>query len=148
MKVYCWCGEYIDTLKDLHRLSFYKVKTPTIKRTPKGERVIDEFFYSYVCPKCERDVVLIKRKALNSIGERKALIPVKLIGLEAVEYLQETEHNRVNKTNELCYMTKPYSKVIDLSYFKALNDHTQRPRYLNETAFSGDKVVTEPILIK
>lgn len=148
MQIHCWCGEYIDTAKDLHRLSFYKVKNPTLRYTPKNERIVEEYFYSFTCQKCDRDIVLIKRKALNSIGQRKALIPVKLVGLRAIEYLQETEHNRVNKTNELCYMTKPYSKVIDLSYFKTINDHTQRPRYLNETAFSGDKVTTEPILIK
>ena len=148
MQIICWCGEYVDTVKDLHRLSFYKVKNPTLRYTPKNERIVEEYFYSCTCPKCDRDIVLIKRKALNSIGQRKALVPIKLVGLRAIEYLQETEHNRVNKTNELTYMTKPYSKVIDLSYFKTLNGTTQRPRYLNETGFSGAKVESELITIK
>lgn len=147
MRVECWCGEYFDTIQDIDKLTFYKVKFPTIKHTPKNEKIIEEVFYYYFCPKCERDVVLIKRKALNALGNRKALIPEKLVGKAASEYLEKTKENRINKTNELRYISKPYSKVIDLSYYKTLNGTTQRPRYLNETGFSGAKVESEVLIL-
>ena len=140
-KITCRCGHYITKNDDLYRLSYYKVKMPTKKRTERNERIIEENFYCYVCPECDRDVVLIKRKAINAIGTKKALMPEKLIGLEAIQYLQLTENNRINKTNTLQYVGfKTFGKGLPLSYFKSLSDKSQRPRYINECGYSGDKV--------
>ncbi len=140
-KITCRCGHYITKNDDLYRLSYYKVKTPTLKRTNRNERIIEEYFYCYVCPKCDRDVVVIKRKTINPVGNKKMLLPVKLIGLDAIEYLQQTENNRINKTNTLEYSEfGNYGKGIPLTYFKTLNSTVQRPRYLNEAGFSGDKI--------
>lgn len=148
MKINCSCGRYADTKEDIDKISLYKVKIPTIKHTLKGERIIEELFYLWVCPWCEKSIVLIKRKALNSVGNRKALMPVTLSGLEADEYLARTQENRVNKTETIRFMTKPYSKTIDLVYFKVLTGTTQRPRYLNESGYSGSKITSNVIIIK
>jgi len=148
MKINCSCGRHADTKEDIDTISLYKVKTPTLKHTLKGERVVEELFYYWICPWCEKSIVLIKRKALNSLGHRKALIPVTLSGLDADEYLTRTQENRVNKTETIRYMTKPYSKSIDLVYFKVLTDTTQRGRYLNESGYSGNKITSNIIIIK
>lgn len=140
-KITCKCGHYITKNDDLFRLSYYKIKTPTKKYTERNERIIEEFFYCYVCPECDRDVVLIKRKAINAIGAKKAIIPEKLIGLEAIKYLQLTENNRINKTNTLQYTdTGIFIKGFPLSYFKTISATHQRPRYINECGYSGNKV--------
>ena len=143
-KITCRCGHYIRKSDDLGLLSFYKLKTPIKQRTNKNEKIIDESFYYYVCPKCDRDVVVIKRKAINAAGNIKTLIPEKLIGLEAIEYMQQTEKNRINKTNDLVYAESSiYVRGVPLSYFKALSDTVQRPRYINEAGYSGEKVKSE-----
>lgn len=143
-KITCRCGHYITKNDDLFLLSFYKVRKPTQARTSRNERIIDEVFYSYVCPKCDRDVIVIKRKAINAVGNVKVLIPEKIIGERATEYLEKTKFNRINKTNELTYTnTGKFVKGISMSYFKTINKTHQRPRYLNESGYSGDKVECE-----
>ena len=140
-KITCKCGRYVTLNDDLYRISFYKVKTPTQKRTIRNERIVEECFYSYVCPECNCDVVLIKRKAINAVGKRKALMPEKLIGLPAVEYLQLTENNRINKTNTLKYADFGcYGKGLPIRYFKSISEIHQRPRYINEAGYSGEKI--------
>lgn len=126
------------------RLSFYKVKQPTQKKTSKNERITEETFYYYICPKCERDVVIIKRKAINGAGNIKLLIPEKLIGKSATEYLEMTKENRINKTNEIRYTQREcYCKGVPMSYFKTMGATTQRPRYINEIGYSGKKIESE-----
>ena len=143
-KITCKCGKYILKNKDLFRVSYYKIKNPTLKMTEKKERIIDEIFFYYVCPVCDREVVLIKRRARNAIGNPKLLLPVKLIGKDALNYLELTKNNRINKTNELTYSDGgKFVKGISMSYFKTINKTHQRPRYLNECAYSGDKVECE-----
>lgn len=140
-KITCRCGHYITKNDDLYRLSYYKVKIPTLKRTNHNEKITEETFYCYVCPECDRDVVVIKRKAMNAVGNIKTLMPEKLIGLKAIEYLQLTEKNRINKTNALEYSEfGAYTKGIPLRYFKTLNSTVQRPRYFNEAGFAGEKI--------
>lgn len=148
MKIHCWCGEFVDKDKDLHRLSYYRVKTPTIQYTRKNERIIEEYFYTFVCNKCLRDVVYIVRRARNAIGGRKAVMPEILVGLSAIEYLQKTENNRINKTHELTHNPQPYSRVMDLCFGKTINSTTQRRRFVNETGWDGGKIENEVILIK
>lgn len=140
-KITCKCGHYITKNDDLLKLSLYKVKQPTLRRTQKNERIIEETFYYYICPKCERDVIVIKRKAINGAGNIKALIPEKLIGEKASNYLKMTENNRINKTSELRFTQKEvYCKGVPLSYFKTISATVQRARYINEAAYSGDKI--------
>lgn len=140
-KITCKCGHYITKNDDLYLLNFYKVKTPTKKRTLKNERIIEETFYYYVCPECERDVVVIKRKAINAAGNIKELIPEKKIGIAATEYLLLTANNRINKTNELRYNDNNiFVRGVPLSYFKTIAAEVQRPRYINEAAYSGKKI--------
>ena len=140
-RVTCKCGHYITRNDDLYKLSYYKLRQPVQKRTSKNERIIEETFYYYVCPKCERDVIVIKRKAINAVGNIKILIPEKIIGKKATDYLLLTEKNRINKTNELRYgENNIYVRGVPLSYFKTLGAETQRPRYINEVAYSGSKV--------
>lgn len=137
-KITCRCGHFVTKNDDLYRLSYYKVIYPTLKRTEKGERIIEETFYAYVCPECNSDVVVIKRKARNAAGNIKLLLPVKLTGLFAVEYLQQTENNRLDKTHTLKYDGfEYYGKGIPLSYFKAVDSTHQRRRYINEAEYSG-----------
>lgn len=146
-KITCICGHFITKNDDLCKLNYYKLKTPTLKKTDRNERIIEESFYYYVCPRCDRDVIVIMRKAINGIGAKKTLIPIKLTGLKAIEYLQLTENNRINKTNEILFPeAKVYSKGIPLSYFKTLSATEQRPRFINEAAYSGDKVTSELII--
>lgn len=147
-KIYCDCGRYADTKEDIDKLSFYKIKTPTLRHTEKRERIVEEYFYYWVCPWCEKDIVLIKRKALNALGYKKALIPITLTGIQASEYLARTQENRINKTSELRHCAKSFSNCIDLSYYKTLTGTTQRPRYLNESGFSGNKIENKVIIIK
>lgn len=140
-KITCRCGRYVTKDKDLFRISYYKVKTPTEKRTKDNKRIIDEVFFYYVCPRCDRDVVLIKRRAINNAGNAFALLPIKLIGKEAAEYLNVTKDNRVDLTSKLNYTE--YGRFVNcgqISYFKAINETHQRPRYLNESGYSGDKI--------
>lgn len=140
-KITCKCGRIVYKDSDLFRISFYKVKTPTLKRTEKNERRLEEIFFYYVCPRCDREVVLIKRKALNAAKNHKLLFPVKLICKEASEYIELTKDNRINLTNKLFYNdTSRFVKGISMSYFKSINDRFQRPRYLNECGYSGEKV--------
>ena len=140
-KITCICGHFVTKQNDLSKINFYKLKTPTIKRTDKGEKIIEESFYYYVCPRCDRDVIVIMRKAINAIGAKKLLLPEKITGIKAIEYLQLTADNRLNKTNELQLSDMSYhSKGIPISYFKTLSATEQRPRYINEAAFSGDKI--------
>lgn len=138
----CFCGKYVTRNNDLFRFSYFKVKKPTLKKTDKNERIIEEYFYYYVCPDCSRDVVLIKRTALNGLGLKKSLFPEKLIGIKASEYLEQTKDIRINKTNELKYPlnNSTYVKGIPLSYFKTIDSLHQRPRFLNESAYSGERV--------
>lgn len=137
----CTCGRYITKDKDLFRVAYYKVKKPTLKLTEKNERILQEIFFCYVCPQCDREVIVIKRKARNAIGKPKVLFPVKLIGKEASDYLELTKDNRINKTNELVYTdTGKFVKGICMSYFKTIDKTHQRPRYLNEAGYSGNKV--------
>lgn len=143
----CSCGNFVTRNDDLYKISFYKVKVPTLKKTQKNERVIEESFYCYVCPKCDKDVILIKRKARNNLGHIKALLPVKLIGLKAVEYLQLTENNRINKTSTLQYSDNNiFSKGVPLRYAKSISYNTQRLRYINECGYDGDKIKTEVVI--
>lgn len=139
-RVTCSCGNYITKNDDLYKLSYFKVKQPTKKRTQKNERIIDEFFYYYVCPKCEREVIVIKRRAINAAGNIKILIPEKIIGKKAADYLKMTENLRINKTSELRYTENIYVRGVPLSYFKTLSAEAQRPRYINECAYSGAKI--------
>lgn len=146
-KITCICGHFITKNDDLCRVNFYKLLKPTLNKTEKGEKVTEESFYYYVCPRCDRDVIVIMRKAINGIGAKKTLIPVKLTGLKAIEYLQLTENNRINKTNEILFSeAKVYSKGIPLSYYKTLSATEQRPRFINEAAYSGEKVTSEVIV--
>ena len=143
-KITCICGHFVTKKDDLSKLNYYRLKKPTLKQTDKNEKIIEESFYYYVCPRCDRDVIVIMRKAINAIGAKKVLIPEKLTGLKAIEYLHQTSDNRINKTNELILTEKNYyTKGIPLSYFKALSATKQRPRYINEAAFSGDEVECE-----
>ena len=140
-KITCKCGRYITKEKDLFRISYYKLKQPLEKRTSDNKRIIDEVFFYYVCPRCDRDVVLIKRRAINNAGNVFSLLPTKLIGKEAAEYLIKTQEIRVNLTNKLNYTE--YGRFVNcgqISYFKAINDTHQRPRYLNESGYSGEKI--------
>lgn len=140
-KITCICGHFVTKKDDLGLLNYYKLKTPTLKRTDKNEKIIEESFYYYVCPKCDRDVIVIMRKAINAIGAKKVLIPEKLTGLKAIEYLQLTADNRINKTNEMQLSDKGYhTKGIPISYFKALSGTEQRPRYINEAGYSGEMI--------
>lgn len=143
-KITCKCGRYITKEKDLFRVNYYKLKTPLYKKTDDNKRIIDEVFFYYVCPRCDRDVVLIKRKAINNVGNPIALLPIKLIGKEAAEYLIKTQEIRANLTNKLNYTE--YGRFVNcgqISYFKTINDTHQRPRYLNESGFSGEKVESQ-----
>lgn len=140
-KITCKCGRYITKEKDLFRVNYYKLKTPLERRTHDNKRIIDEVFFYYVCPRCDRDVILIKRRAINNAGNVISLIPVKLIGKEAAEYLIKTQEIRVNITNKLNYTE--YGRFVNcgqISYFKTINDTHQRPRYLNESGYSGEKI--------
>lgn len=140
-KITCKCGRYITKEKDLFRVNYYRLKTPLIKKTQDNKRIIEEVFFYYVCPRCDRDVVLIKGKAINNAGNVFCLLPTKLIGKDAAEYLIKTREIRVNLTNKLNYTE--YGRFVNcgqISYFKAINDTHQRPRYLNESGYSGDKV--------
>lgn len=132
----------------MYKINFYKVRIPTLRRTAKNERIIEEMFYYYVCPECGRDVVVIKRKAVNAVGLKKALIPEKLIGEKAAAYLSLTTDNRINKTSELRYnTTETHTKGIPLTYYKTISATVQRPRYLNECGFAGDKVENEVLIL-
>ena len=140
-KITCKCGRYITKEKDLFRISYYKLRQPLDKRTVDNKKIIDEVFFYYVCPRCDRDVVLIKRRAINNAGNVFSLLPTKLIGKEAAEYLIKTQEIRVNLTNKLNYTE--YGRFVNcgqISYFKAINETHQRPRYLNESGYSGDKI--------
>lgn len=140
-RITCKCGRFITKDNDLFRISFYKLTKPTKDKTNKNEKIIEETFYYYVCPKCDSDVVVIKRKAINAAGNIKILIPEKLIGLEAIKYMQQTDKIRINKTSDLKYAeSNIFVRGVPLSYFKTLSATTQRPRYINEASFSGDKV--------
>ena len=140
-KITCICGHFVTKKDDLSKLNYYKLKKPTLKQTDKNEKIIEESFYYYVCPRCDRDVIVIMRKAINAIGAKKLLLPEKITGIKAIEYLQLTADNRINKTNELQLSEKTsYTKGIPVSYFKALSGTEQRPRYINEAGFSGDKI--------
>ena len=147
-KIYCDCGRYADTNTDIDRISLYKLRQPLIKHTPKGQRIIEEWFYTWVCPWCEKDIVLIKRYALNGINRKKALLPETLTGLDACEYLMRTQDSRVNKTNDILFKIQKYSKIIDLSYYKTISAETQRPRFVNETGFSGNKITSKIVIVE
>ena len=125
-------------------MSFYKVKEPTQKKTSKNEKIVSESFYYYVCPRCERDVIVINRKAINAVGNIKSLLPEKLIGEKATNYLIMTSENRINKTSELTYnYNSRYCRGVPMSYFKTISAEIQRPRYINEAAYSGAKIETK-----
>ena len=143
-KITCKCGRYITKEKDLFRISYYKLKTPLFKKTNDNKRIIDEVFFYYICPQCDRDVVLIKRRAINNAGNVFSLIPTKLIGKDAAEYLMKTKEIRVNLTNKLNYTE--YGRFFNcgqISYFKTINETHQRPRYLNESGYSGEKIESQ-----
>lgn len=145
-KITCSCGHYITKNDNLFLINFYKLKTPLLKRTKKNERIIEETFYYYVCPKCEKDIIVINRKALNALRNIKVLPPEKLMGFRAEKYLKETENNRINKTSELKYNeTGVYCKGVPMSYFKTIDGTHQRARYINECGYSGD--ITESKVI-
>ena len=140
-KITCKCGRYITKEKDLFRVSYYKLKNPIEKRTKDNKRIIDEVFFFYVCPQCDREIVLIKKRAINNAGNISLLLPVTLIGKPATEYMEATKEIRVNLTNKLNYTE--YGRFVNcgqISYFKTINDTHQRPRYLNESGYSGDKI--------
>lgn len=140
-KITCKCGRYITKENDLFRVNYYRLKQPLEKKTTDNKRIIEEVFFYYVCPRCDRDVVLIKRRAINNVGNPIALLPIKLIGKEAAEYLIKTQQIRVNLTNKLNYTE--YGRFVNcgqISYFKAINETHQRPRYLNESGYSGEKI--------
>lgn len=140
-KITCICGHFISKNNDLSKLNYYKLKKPTLNKTDNNEKITEETFFYYVCPKCERDVIVIMRKAVNAIGAKKVLIPEKLTGLKAIEYLQLTADNRINKTNEIQLSEKSYhSKGIPVSYFKSLSGTQTRPRYINEAGYSGEMI--------
>ena len=140
-KITCRCNRYITKEDDLYRVSYYKLRTPVEKRTSNNERIIDEVFFCYVCPRCDRDVVFIKKRAINSAGNIKAILPVTLIGKDAADYLERTKDIRTNLTNTLHYTEYGrFVKCGQISYFKAINETHQRPRYLNESGYSGEKI--------
>ncbi len=140
-KITCKCGRYITKDKDLFRVSYYKLKNPLSKKTIDNKRIIDEVFFFYVCPQCDREIVYIKKRAINNAGNISLLLPVTLIGKPATEYMEATKEIRVNLTNKLNYTE--YGRFVNcgqISYFKTINDTHQRPRYLNESGYSGEKI--------
>lgn len=142
-KITCRCGHYVTKNDDLYRLSYYKVQKPTLSKTQKNERIVAETFYCYVCPECNSDVVVIKRKIRNNSGRISALLPQKLIGLEAVKYLQMTENNRIDKTHSLEFSVGVFTKGEPMTYYKTLSPIHQRPRYINECGYSGKRIENE-----
>ena len=146
-KITCTCGRYITKNDNLHLLSCYKVQIPTLKKASDGSRVIEEYFYTYICPQCNRDVVVIRRTARKATGKIQTLKPCKLIGESACAYLELTANNRINKTNTLCYSDYGNSvKGMPLRYAKTINSNTQRLRYINECAYDGDRIKTEVLI--
>lgn len=140
-KITCKCLYFVDVENPKYNVVKYENKPSLKKYTDKGERVFREIFYYYICPRCNRDVVEIHRWTINAAGNESKREKELLIGEKASKYLVESSNSRRNKM--INYRNFIYSKGIPLRYGKALNDETVRLRYINETAYDGDKIETK-----
>lgn len=119
---------------------------PVIKtKTDKGDRVIKEEFYYYICPRCDRDVVEIHRYKRNAAGNIAKCEKELLVGEKASDYLILSRETRKYKLIE--FRDKIHSKGIPLRYGKAINDETVRMRYINEAGFDGGKIETKVTIL-
>lgn len=138
MKITCRCQHYVEVEEPQYNVSVYENKPVLKRRTDKGERIIREIVYYYVCPRCDRDVVEIHRWAINAAGNEAKREKEQLIGINACEYMLNSVNNRKGKVIE--YKDTNYTKGIPLRYGKAINAETVRMRYINEAGFDGEKI--------
>ncbi len=124
-----WC---IDT--DVNR--------PIQKKYVGSDRVIKEIVDSYTCKKCGGLIVTITRYGTLR-GRKKLLERERLSGIEATNYLTATANVRERQPLSCPIQSVPYSKYVDFRYGKIIDSTTQRPRYLNECDWAGDKIKNE-----
>lgn len=139
MKIQCNCGEYVNTDNDFYKITKYENR-PVIKRKSfNNQRITREIVFSYICPKCGKQIVDIHRYGINALGASKKLEYQQLRGLDAEEYLKASYYNR--KEREIMPKVPVYSgKGIPVSYFRSVDSTHQRRRYINEAAYDGAKI--------
>lgn len=141
MKLTCNCTNYIDTDEQSELVTKYE-NNPVIKKISNtGDKIIQEVFYYYICPKCCRDVIEIHRYKKNGIGKKAKVEKEILVGYKATNYLIQSRYCR--KEKRIQFKEYIYSKGIPLRYGKAINSETIRMRYINEACFDGNKIVSK-----
>ena len=73
-------------------------------------------------------------------GKRKLLERERLSGLMATDYLEATAKVRERQPLSCPMQSVPYAKYVDFRYGKVLDSTTQRPRFLNEQDWAGEKI--------
>ena len=113
----------------------YKLIKPYISNV-KMQKVIMENCEVFVCKKCGSTKVLV-----NRYGKNKRLLEHKrLKGIEAIDYLTATSELRILQPRKIPCKNIPYSKTLPFVYGKVTGKNTQRPRYINESGWSGDSI--------
>ena len=123
------------------------INSPVQKKYVEKEKVAKEVVDTLVCKKCGAQVVIINRysKLKNSF---KLLEKERLSGKKAKEYLNKTINVRKRQKMSCPIKKVPYAKHIDLCYGKAINDTTQRARYVNDLGWGTKETYSSPITIK
>lgn len=124
-----WC---IDT--DLNK--------PVQKKYVGSDRVVKEVVDSYTCKKCGCLIVTVTRYGVLR-GKRKLLERERLSGLMATDYLEATAKVRERQPLSCPMQSVPYAKYVDFRYGKVIDSTTQRPRFLNEQDWAGEKMKKE-----
>lgn len=118
------------------------INKPIQKKYVGSDRVVKEVVDSYTCKKCGCLIVTVTRYGVLR-GHRKILEREKLTGYEATDYLEATAKVRERQPLACPMQSVPFSKHVDFKYGKVLNSTTQRPRFLNEQDWAGEKIVNE-----
>ncbi len=141
MKIACKCGEFLNTDIDFFRITKYENRPILKRKSFNNKKITREIIFSFICPKCEKQIVDIHRYSTNALGNQIKIEYEQLRGIEAEKYLEFSKNNR--KEKDIILKIPKYTKGVPLSYFKSINEKTQRPRFLNEVCYSGNKVVNE-----
>lgn len=147
MKIQCICGEYVNTDSDFYKITKYENRPVMKHKAFNGQRITREIVFSYVCPKCERQIVDIHRYGINALGNSKKLEYQQLRGADAEEYLKATYWCR--KERKIMPKVSAYTgKGIPIAYFKSIDSTHQRRRYINEAAYDGAKIESKVKIYK
>ncbi len=145
MKMYC-CGVIYST-QDPE--TYWCVRKDIMKQSSKTEingiDVAREVIYTLICKKNGCTRVEIHRYATSE--ENHLIEKESFSGKKALKFLESTVDVRISQPLKCPYQKVPTSKRVPYVYGKAIDDETQRARYISEEGWASDKLIYSPVKV-